>query len=191
MFISKNQVTFPGQDDESLPANLAENSPDFVVTILNKGTNLDHDIFTPKLIASWLNDLINSRTIDPINGEPIINYSLLGKGVINVDRLTSSELHLKLLELVEQKKILQLTPQYVIDLAVLITNYKEITFVAVNGKIVISKSKVVERFCQLLFVSFESGIVAKFTNSLKKKMKNLFPNHDLMSDTNSNVTLFF
>lgn len=180
IFISKNQITFPGSDIESLPENLAQNSPTFITTILNKG-NITQEIFTPKLIATWLIDLIHNPSITPFIGEGIINYALLGPGVIRVERLTSSELHLRILELIEKKKIQPLTSQYVIDLAVMITNYNDQATSNSTDLVTIRKSEVIERFCQFLFVAFESGVVAKFPNSLKKKMNNLFPNHDLMT----------
>ena len=207
IFIAKNQINFPGMDIETLPDNLASESPSFVTTILNRGMFENEKIFTPELITAWLNDVINNPSISVFNGESIINYSLLGPGVISVEKLVSSQLHLKVLQVIEMRKIETLTPQYVVDLAVLVTNYKgndcneetgsnqqvatrkeeinckgnDCKETGSNQLVATRKEEIIERFCQILFVSFESGTLAKFPNSLKKKMNNLFPNHELMA----------
>lgn len=229
-FIAKNQISFPGTEIQSLPDTLASESPSLVTTILNRGILENEHIFTPRLITAWLSDVIHNPSITTFNGESVINYSLLGPGAVNgesvtnsllgpgvgcaecVERSVSSQLHFKLLQVIEMRKIQTLTPQYVVDLAVLVTGYKggceesnskESNSKGSNSKgsnskesnskgscdgdtgrsdrVAVSKEEVIERFCQILFVSFESGILAKFPNSLKKKMNNLFPNHELMA----------
>jgi hypothetical protein len=166
LYIDKDQLKLP-EDIEYLPVNLAETSPRFASILIDKGYfNIVEDVFTPELLTSWLKSLNQLDTSVNINfsGQTLIRYALFG----NCQKC--SELHFRILEAIERKRMVSLPNQFIIDLATNLSNRPNDA----------EKHFMVDRFSQVLFVALQYGIVTKFSNQVKNTLSSLFPDNPLI-----------
>lgn len=166
LYIEREQLKLP-EDIEYLPEHLAETSPRFAAILIDKGYfNTVKEVFSPHLLTCWLKILnrSESQTSITFNGQSLVRYSLFGPGQ------NDAELYFRVLEAIERRLLVSLSSQFITDLATNVSHHDE-------G---FEKDNLIGRFCQLLIVAIQVGVITKFPNQVKTTLTTLFPDNSLI-----------
>jgi len=166
LYLDADQIPFPS-DLESLPRDLVSRSPYFSVVCISKGFfNSNTKLFPQQLLLEWvkgLTKLPDSEAI-PFDVKKLVEYSLLGPGK------THGNLHLAILEAMERRRVLSIPSQFMVSVAQSLASKPDPN----------CQDMLLDRFCQILLVSLESGVCTKFTTEIKQQTAELFPDNQFL-----------
>ena len=180
IYLEKEQIKLSDYDVKQLPLNLAESSPSFAAVLIDKGffscnqisttstsnhhlnSSLEDKMISTNLLTRWLISLNECNNLAiTFNGQALIRYSLVGQGQGN------SDLHYRILESIENKKLQQLSVPFVIDIATLLSKRGD--------------DDLISRFAHILIIGVQNGICSALSsNQMRNKLIALFPNNLLI-----------
>ena len=173
IYLDTEQIKLTEDDIKQLPLNLADSSPSFAAVLIDKGffnlvtstssNSPEKKIISANLITRWLMSLNESGNQKiTFNGQALIRYSLLGQGQGN------SDLHFYILESIQNKRLQQLSNQFVIDMA---------TQLSQRGD-----DDLISKFAHVLIIGVKNGICNTLvsSNQMRNSLITQFPNNLLI-----------
>lgn len=156
-------LQFPSTIEE-IPGDLASTSPQLAAVILSKGYfNDKYSIFTPEIIAQWVQtlDTIDTDAFTPFDAHPLVRYSLLSPASSYLD------LHPHILSAIESKRIKPLSWKIIGAISKELSN-REFTLK--------------ERFLQLILVSRQVGkLTSNPPATIVNQLQRDFPGNPLVN----------
>lgn len=163
-YLQQEAIRFP-PDLESLPDDLALQSPRFVAVVISRGCFIDSPhVFSPQMMAQWLNHLSVCEADVTIDAQRIIEYSLIGHGSDH------KPLHLSILKCMQMNKVHSIPGQFFVTTGRLVTEH--------TGA---GAADIRDRFSQILLVSLESKLLPKITSPMRKQLMDLFSDNEFIT----------
>jgi hypothetical protein len=160
----QEEISFP-PDLESLPHDLAAQSPQFAAVLISRGcfTTASPHVFSPDLVSKWLNHLTQCDTQITIDAQKVIEYSLVGQGMDHMP------LHLSILQSLQKRKVRPITEKFILDIgsAVAALDASHLT-------------PACDKLSQILLLVFEYKLLPELTESVRQKLEKLFIGNEFM-----------